>query len=79
MTDTYDPVDVRIGHRLRQARQDAGWNQSRLALVLGVSFQQVQKYEQAENRMSAEKLWRAACALGKPIDWFFEGLARRVH
>lgn len=68
-----DPVDIHVGQRLRQAREDAELSQAGLAEELKVASQQVQKYEKAENRISASRLYHAAQALGRPVQWFFEG------
>ena len=66
-----DPVDVHIGSRLRSERQARGLSQTELGAALGVTFQQVQKYERGVNRVSASTLFRAATALGLPIAAFF--------
>lgn len=70
-----DPVDRHVGLRIRLRRQTLGLSQERLAKVLGVSFQQVQKYERAANRVSASVLWRAAEALGVSPSYFYDGPA----
>lgn len=70
-----DPVDRHVGLRIRLRRQTLGLSQERLAKVLGVSFQQVQKYERATNRVSASALWRVAEALRVAPSYFYEGLA----
>lgn len=59
-----DPIDVAVGARLRLQRQARRMSQQELARRLGVTFQQVQKYERAFNRISASMLVRAAEALG---------------
>lgn len=51
-----------------------GMSQERLAEGLGLTFQQIQKYERGANRISASKLFEAATVLGAPVDYFFEGL-----
>jgi transcriptional regulator with XRE-family HTH domain len=58
-----DPIDVAVGARLRIRRQDLRMSQSTLAEHLGITFQQVQKYERGANRISASMLVRAARAL----------------
>src|ERR1700693_1434708 len=68
-----DPIDVFVGQRVRQRRLQAGLTQLALAELLGVSFQQVQKYETATNRVSASTLFRLCQALGVPPGFFFEG------
>ncbi len=66
-----DPVDVFVGARLRLFRHDAGMSQNELASHLGLSFQQVQKYEKGANRLSASMLAKASQALGRPVTEFF--------
>lgn len=68
------PVDTHVGARLRKMRKAAGMSQSTLAERLGITFQQVQKYERGTNRISASKLHDAALVLGVAIQDFFEGL-----
>jgi transcriptional regulator with XRE-family HTH domain len=58
-----DPIDVEVGINLRQARKTKGFSQMQLADTLGMSFQQVQKYERGANRVSASVLVKAARAL----------------
>jgi transcriptional regulator with XRE-family HTH domain len=58
--------------RLRRALM--GWSQERLGELLGVTFQQIQKYERGTNRIGAGRLWRLATILGVPVAWFFEDL-----
>jgi len=62
-----DPIDVAIGRRLRARRVWLGVSQSELAAALGISFQQVQRYEQGTNRLSASMLVRAAAKLGVTV------------
>lgn len=66
------PVDLHVGARLRLKRQIAGMSQIDLAAAIGVTFQQVQKYEVGTNRISASSLHAAATALKAPIGWFFQ-------
>jgi transcriptional regulator with XRE-family HTH domain len=61
-----------VGQRLRQGRRELGLTQEALAALLGVTFQQIQKYEAGHSRMSAGRLLEIAVALGKPIGWFYE-------
>ena len=60
-------------HGLRRRRRLLGLSQSKLADLIGVRFQQIQKYEAAINRLSAARLWTLACALGVDIQYFYEG------
>jgi transcriptional regulator with XRE-family HTH domain len=63
-----------VGHRLRLARALAGFNQTELGNGIGVSFQAVQKYEQADSRISASRLFAAARFLGCSVAFFFDGI-----
>lgn len=69
-----DPIDVRVGLRVRDLRVRRGLNQSQLGRALGLTFQQVQKYEKGTNRISCSKLVRIAETLSVPAAYFFEGL-----
>jgi len=69
-----DPVDRHVGLRIRLRRKELGVSQERLAAAIGLTFQQVQKYERAANRISASKLWQVAHALDTTVSYFFEGL-----
>ena len=59
-----DPIDVEVGLRLRSLRKAQGMSQERLGMALGITFQQIQKYERGANRISASMLVKAARALG---------------
>jgi transcriptional regulator with XRE-family HTH domain len=69
-----NPVDLHVGGRVRMRRKMLGVSQERLAEALGLTFQQVQKYERGANRISASKLYEIARFLSAPIAYFFEGL-----
>lgn len=69
-----DPVDVHVGERVRARRLLAGMSQDAFAARLGITFQQVQKYEKGTNRISASRLYRMALVLNVPIGYFFENL-----
>lgn len=69
-----DPVDRHVGRRLRLRRALLGLSQERLGELLGVTFQQIQKYERGTNRIGAGRLWRLATILDVPVAWFFEDL-----
>lgn len=68
------PVDSHVGSRIRQARLMRGKTQTELADALGISFQQVQKYELGRNRISASKLFETAKCLQLDVAFFFNGL-----
>ena len=67
-------VDVEVGARVRQRRLLLGMNQEALASRLGLTFQQVQKYEVGANRVSASRLLEMADILGVPVAYFFGGI-----
>lgn len=69
--DRRDPVDISVGARIRLARKMRGRSQQGLAEAIGVTFQQVQKYESGANRVSASMLTRIAADLDVPITEFF--------
>lgn len=69
-----DRIDVEIGARLRQARVAAGFTQTELGIQLGISFQQVQKYEKGRNRIGGGRLYKIARVLGVKITYFFDGV-----
>ena len=67
-------IDVRVGQRIREIRKSLGMTQKHLAIQIGVRFQQVQKYETAQNRVSAGRLFMIAEILGVEVgDFFKEG------
>ena len=68
-----DPVDVEVGHRIRIERLSRGLSQTALANQLGVTFQQVQKYEKGVNRVGAGRLTKIAEVLGVQVSTFFTG------
>ena len=68
------PIDRHVGLRIRMRRKEMGVSQERLAEALGLTFQQVQKYERGANRVSASKLWEIGRALRTPVAYFYEGL-----
>jgi transcriptional regulator with XRE-family HTH domain len=70
-----NPVDLHVGGRVRMRRKVLGVSQERLAEALGLTFQQVQKYERGANRVSASKLYEIARFLSAPVAYFFEGLS----
>jgi transcriptional regulator with XRE-family HTH domain len=69
-----NPIDVHVGKRIRMRRLFLGMNQESLANALGLTFQQVQKYEGGANRVSASRLSAMSDILGVPISFFFVGL-----
>lgn len=68
------PVDRHVGRRVCEKRLALGYNQSDLGRALGLTFQQIQKYEKGTNRVSASKLWDIARFFKVDIGYFFEGM-----
>ena len=69
-----NPIDTHVGNRIRLRRQLLGYSQEKLASLLGLTFQQVQKYEKGMNRVGASRLWDMGKVLGVPISFFFEDM-----
>ena len=69
-----DPIDLHVGRRLRLRRTLQGMSQEALGDAIGLTFQQVQKYERGANRISASVLYRSAQALDVPVSFFFDDL-----
>ena len=69
-----NPVDVYVGNRIRMRRLMLRISQEKLAQTLGITFQQVQKYEQGYNRVSASRLWDFAKILRVPVTFFFDDM-----
>jgi len=70
-----NPIDVHVGARMRLQRTLAGMSQERLAEAIGLTFQQIQKYECGANRISASRLFDLSRALDVPIAYFFEQIS----
>lgn len=71
-----NPIDVHVGNRIRLRRKVLGMSQEQLAEKLGLTFQQVQKYERGMNRVGASRLWDLSVVLDAPIIFFFHGLTK---
>lgn len=74
MSRAPDPVDLHVGARLRLRRMMQGVSQEALARKLGVTFQQIQKYENGQNRIGASRLYQLSLALKAPVGFFFVDL-----
>ncbi len=72
------PVDLHVGSRVRLRRTLLGMSQEKLATALGLTFQQVQKYERAANRIGSSRLWEISQILGVPVSYFFEDLKKEA-
>ncbi len=73
-TGITNPIDVHVGARLRQRRTLLGMNQTNLGNAIGVTFQQVQKYENGMNRISGSRLFDLSRVLDVPIQYFFDDM-----
>ena len=73
MTDFPDPIDVGVGARIKIRRRILAMSQDELARGLGITFQQVQKYEKGVNRVGAARLQQIATALDVPVTFFYDG------
>ena len=67
-------TDVHIGRRLREARLARGLSQDVMGKKLGITYQQIQKYESGANRIGGSRLWDMCRLLDVPVGFFFEGL-----
>lgn len=67
-----NPVDIHVGSRVRLRRTMLGMSQERLGESLGITFQQIQKYEKGSNRIGASRLQKICEVLSVPISFFFE-------
>jgi transcriptional regulator with XRE-family HTH domain len=74
----HHPVDQHVGQRLRIRRALLGMSQADLANAVGLTFQQVHKYECGTNRMSARRLWQCSQILDVPVSYFFDDLPSDV-
>jgi transcriptional regulator with XRE-family HTH domain len=72
------PVDRHVGRKVCEKRIALGYNQSDLGRALGLTFQQIQKYEKGANRISASKLWDIARFFNVEVGYFFDGLNLRL-
>lgn len=79
MTMTPEKIDRHVGGRLRLMRSINGFTQEYLAKSVGLTFQQIQKYEQGTNRISASKLWQFSELLGVSPNDFYDGLDQQPY
>jgi transcriptional regulator with XRE-family HTH domain len=73
-----NPIDVHVGGRIRMRRNLLGWSQEKLGDMMGLTFQQVQKYEKGLNRVSASRLWDFSVVLDMPVSFFFEDMDKDI-
>lgn len=69
-----NPIDIYVGGRVRMRRMLVGMSQEKLGESLGLTFQQVQKYEKGANRIGASRLYLIARVLSVPVEFFYEGI-----
>jgi transcriptional regulator with XRE-family HTH domain len=69
-----NPIDVHVGHKLRARRTLLGLSQEKVGEAMGLTFQQVHKYERGANRIGASRLWDMSRILNCPVSYFFEEL-----
>ncbi len=72
------PIDAHVGSRVRQRRMILGMNQEMLGKAVGITFQQIQKYERGINRIGAGRLFTLSKVLSVPISFFFEDMPRAL-
>ena len=73
-----DPIDVHVGNRVRQRRTMLGLSQEKLGEAVGLTFQQIQKYEKGANRMGGSRLYDMSYILDVPVDYFFDEMPEEV-
>ena len=74
MMDKLNPIDAHVGRRLRLRRTLLGMSQERLGQLLGLTFQQIQKYERGVNRIGSSRLYELGQILHVPVSFFFDDL-----
>ncbi len=74
-----NPIDIYVGNRLRLRREMLKISQMKLASLLGITFQQVQKYEKGTNRIGASRIWDIASVLKVPVSYFYEGIDEKIE
>jgi transcriptional regulator with XRE-family HTH domain len=73
-----DPISLHIGSRIRIKRKLLGWSQTTLAEMVGLTFQQIQKYESGANKVASPTLYRLSRVLEVPVGFFYEGLDQDI-
>jgi transcriptional regulator with XRE-family HTH domain len=77
-SDKPNPIDVHVGSRVRLRRTLLGMSQEKLGEAIGLTFQQVQKYERGANRIGASRLYDLSRVLDVPVSYFFEEMTSDV-
>lgn len=73
-----NPIDIHVGRRIKMRRALLGWSQEKLGALLGLTFQQIQKYEKGLNRVSASRLWDFSVVMDAPISFFYDDMDTTV-
>lgn len=73
-----NPIDIHVGKRIKMRRTLLGWSQEKLGDLLGLTFQQIQKYEKGLNRVSASRLWDFSVVMETPISFFYDDMDKNV-
>ncbi|PIW26290.1 MAG: transcriptional regulator [Rhodospirillales bacterium CG15_BIG_FIL_POST_REV_8_21_14_020_66_15] len=73
------PVDIHVGGRVREQRKLKGMSQGELGDSLGLTFQQIQKYERGANRIGASRLFQLSQILDVPVAYFFDGMPANIR
>ena len=71
-------IDIFVGNRIKQKRKALNLSQQQLARELHISFQQLQKYESGQNRISASRLWDISQILNESVSFFFRGIDKKL-
>lgn len=75
----FDPIDIHVGARVKARRQQLGLSQEKLGETVGLSFQQIQKYEKGANRMGASRLYEISKILNVPVSFFFDDMPEEIE
>ena len=78
MVSKPNPVDIHVGSRVRLRRTLLGMSQEKLGTAVGLTFQQIQKYERGANRIGSSRLFQFAQVLDVPVSFFFEDMPEEI-
>ena len=78
MNGEANPIDIYVGNRLRLRREMLKISQIKLASLLGITFQQVQKYEKGTNRIGASRIWDMDSVLKVSVNYFYAGIDEKI-
>lgn len=74
-----NPIDMHVGNRIKWRRKVLGLSQQQMAEKMGLTFQQIQKYEKGQNRVGASRLWDISRVLGVSMDFFFADMPSEIE